>query len=358
MALWGNDDYVTRIAAGTISLDYDTKIVTGANGTQFGVTGYAKEGDVLRIGYKGGTGTYFGDATIATIEGPTKCTLASTEGLSGAAIASTSFWVSELPVYTTTEPTYSENSGYNDAQPEWVTVYETGSLGQTSAGSSILGIDGGTQNGSDWWQAVEGRGEGTDNPVTVLNNGANTLEFRGDPGIAYVAARFTVASGGTTVPVGKYDLPGLTTTTVGNNMLSNYQDGGNFYAITGIGNTTITVGSALASGITAGAKLKINNRNLLMLDGNVAVGIETGDRLYFQSHQGGHDKMVYGINAAGVEATAGGEFQNSAGWVGVTTYKDCQGNTRVKSEILVAMSGITTGPAGAGSTSGKGYPPA
>ena len=63
-------------------------------------------------------------------------------------------------------------------------------------------------------------------------------------------------------------------------------------------------------------------------------------------------------DAAGVEATAGGEFQNSAGWGGVTTYKDCQGNTRVKSEILVAMSGITTGPAGAGSTSGKGYPPA
>jgi hypothetical protein len=31
------------------------------------------------------------------------------------------------------------------------------------------------------------------------------------------------------------------------------------------------------------------------------------------------------------------------GWVGVTTYRDSEGNVRVKSETLVAMSGITTG---------------
>ena len=34
-----------------------------------------------------------------------------------------------------------------------------------------------------------------------------------------------------------------------------------------------------------------------------------------------------------------------AGWVGVTTYTDASGNHRVKSETLVAMSGITTGNA-------------
>ena len=31
-----------------------------------------------------------------------------------------------------------------------------------------------------------------------------------------------------------------------------------------------------------------------------------------------------------------------AGWVGVQTYVDMHGNLRVKSETLVAMSGITT----------------
>jgi hypothetical protein len=34
------------------------------------------------------------------------------------------------------------------------------------------------------------------------------------------------------------------------------------------------------------------------------------------------------------------------GWVGVTTYTDMHGNLRVKSEVLVAMSGITTGSDG------------
>ena len=36
------------------------------------------------------------------------------------------------------------------------------------------------------------------------------------------------------------------------------------------------------------------------------------------------------------------------GWVGLTTYNDCDGNLRVKSEVLVAMSGISTGSTGYG----------
>ena len=36
-----------------------------------------------------------------------------------------------------------------------------------------------------------------------------------------------------------------------------------------------------------------------------------------------------------------GSFAQHAGWVGVTTYTDCHGNLRVKSETLVASSSIT-----------------
>ena len=36
-----------------------------------------------------------------------------------------------------------------------------------------------------------------------------------------------------------------------------------------------------------------------------------------------------------------GSFAQHAGWVGVTTYIDCHGNLRVKSETLVASSSIT-----------------
>ncbi len=36
-------------------------------------------------------------------------------------------------------------------------------------------------------------------------------------------------------------------------------------------------------------------------------------------------------------------YETGVGWVGVTTYLDSEGDLRVKKEILVAMSGITTG---------------
>ena len=36
-------------------------------------------------------------------------------------------------------------------------------------------------------------------------------------------------------------------------------------------------------------------------------------------------------------------FETGVGWVGVTTYNDNSGALRVKKEILVAMSGISTG---------------
>jgi len=185
MALWGNNDNVGYKVAGTVSLDYSTKTVTGA-GTSFGVDGFAQEGDVIRFGWRGTGGTYFGDAAIASIASTISCTIASTDSLSGAAIAATSFYVSELPQYTTLDSEWSDN--------------------------------------------------------------------------------------------------------------------------TGIGGTA--------------------------------------------------DNYVYGIASAGVAAASGSQYETGAGWVGVTTYMDNHGNLRVKKEILVAMSGITTGPAGVAGTAGDAYPPA
>ena len=111
MSLWGNSDNVT--SRGTVSLDYTTKQVTGnagGSGTQFGTVGAAKTGDVIRFGLVGSGGTYFGDAVITGITSERVLTIGSTAGLSGAAIASTDFFVSELPKYTVLDSTYSETS--------------------------------------------------------------------------------------------------------------------------------------------------------------------------------------------------------------------------------------------------------
>ena len=57
------------------------------------------------------------------------------------------------------------------------------------------------------------------------------------------------------------------------------------------------------------------------------------------------DSRVYGVAAAGAAAASGTSYETGVGWVGVTTYNDTEGNFRVKKEILVAMSGISTGNA-------------
>jgi len=74
-----------------------------------------------------------------------------------------------------------------------------------------------------------------------------------------------------------------------------------------------------------------------------------GDVKYSESSSGTEDSFVYGVGAAGT--ATGTQFETGVGWVGVTTYMDTDNNLRVKKEILVAMSGITTGNAPA-------YPPA
>ena len=55
------------------------------------------------------------------------------------------------------------------------------------------------------------------------------------------------------------------------------------------------------------------------------------------------DSLVYGIStsSAGPVGSAYTSFGHQ-GWVGVTTYIDTHGTLRVKSEVLVAMSGIDT----------------
>ena len=106
MALWGNND--NKGAGGTVTLDYSTLVVTGS-GTSFGNVGAAATGDVIRFGPRGEGG----NAVIVGIASTTQLSIASTAGLSGAAIAATTFFISELPKYTVLDSRWSEiNTNY------------------------------------------------------------------------------------------------------------------------------------------------------------------------------------------------------------------------------------------------------
>ena len=116
MALWGNKDAgIGTMGLGShLSLNYATKVITGS-GTTFGRVGAAKTGDVLIIGDRT-SGTYFGEAVIASIASTTECSVASTAGLSGGAISNVAVWkVKESPTYTAVDSGIGGTAGFGQA---------------------------------------------------------------------------------------------------------------------------------------------------------------------------------------------------------------------------------------------------
>ena len=76
------------------------------------------------------------------------------------------------------------------------------------------------------------------------------------------------------------------------------------------------------------------------------------DTVYQEKGVTDRDSVVYGIST-----TTGGSYHvPHQGWVGVTTFVDMHGTLRVKSEVLVAMSGITTTKDSINSTPSIPYP--
>ena len=76
------------------------------------------------------------------------------------------------------------------------------------------------------------------------------------------------------------------------------------------------------------------------------------DTVYQEKGVTDRDSVVYGISTA----ISGSYHVPHQGWVGVTTYIDMHGTLRVKSEVLVAMSGITTTKDSINSTPSIPYP--
>jgi predicted regulator of Ras-like GTPase activity (Roadblock/LC7/MglB family) len=242
MALWGNND--AKGSGGTVSLNYDTLIVTGS-GTTFGQVGAAATGDVIRFGDR--AGTYFGDAIIVGIASTTQLSIGRTCGLSGAAISGVQFDISELPKYTIKDKRYQQ-------------IF-------------------------------------TDTTETTVS--------------ATTTASLTAAVGVATVAVAS-----TTGIIVGDTLVSNSLS----RVVSSIGATTVSLASTISSAITSGSVIN------------------------FTRVSGGYEASVYGVADAGIAAAQGTVYElTHEGWVGIQTYKDAEGNLRVKKEVLVAMSGITTG---------------
>ncbi len=137
MSLWGNNDNLT--SSGTVSLNYDTGVVTGS-GTTFGTVGFGVTGDVIRFGTRGaGVGlTYYGDAVIVSTASTISITIGSTSGLTGGVISGAEYKLSQLPKSSVLNHSNSEkNTDYDqivygigtDAFDDVSTAYRTSGTG-------------------------------------------------------------------------------------------------------------------------------------------------------------------------------------------------------------------------------------
>ena len=120
MALWGTAD--SLYSPGTINLVYGTKTITGT-GTSF-TSAYV--GSVIHIG----AGSTVGKAVIKTVTNATTVSIASTQFLSGVAVAGLAYTCSQEPIYTLHDSTYnSTHASTNDVVG--VDVYETAAVRDT-----------------------------------------------------------------------------------------------------------------------------------------------------------------------------------------------------------------------------------
>ncbi len=128
MALWGNKDNIE--SPGTVSLNYDTGVVTGS-GTSFGLPGnQAREGNVIRFGQAfAAAADNFGDAVIVSIASSEELTILNADGLSGDAIANENYQISQSPKYL---PADAANNPYDLA-----TSYQV--VGVATAGTDAAG---------------------------------------------------------------------------------------------------------------------------------------------------------------------------------------------------------------------------
>jgi hypothetical protein len=101
MALWGTADSLYSV--GTVTVNYAAKTITGS-GTSFTAAGIST-GDVITIG-AGGT---FGSAVISGITSDRLISIATTQYLTGVAIAGVAYTLSEKPVYVLEDSNYSSN---------------------------------------------------------------------------------------------------------------------------------------------------------------------------------------------------------------------------------------------------------
>ena len=167
-------------------------------------------------------------------------------------------------------------------------------------------------------------------------------------GTATVTASGAVGAGTAVIPVadGINALGGAVSLNSGS-FGSGFIENGSFISVVSGNSTSITLGSTISVAISANDRLLFGDTSVMIgLGSTITNSFGTQTEQEFLRLGGGFNKMVFGVSEASAAIGEDGTYDVAhAGWVGIHTYRDAEGNFRVKSEVLVASSGINTGNA-------------
>ena len=385
MALWGNkDDYLSSgtvsvklagintyyadgdliersagtaktLADGTSASDLVYEVVgsIGAGaGTSFGKgTGFAKTSDILKFGEVIG-GTYFGSGIVVGIASTTLCYIASTEGLqtglTQANLNGVEYTVNDQPTWVSGGLT-NEYAQQNESDAETTDAGRVGlaySVSVAAASTTQFVLDGAYTEEYD----VDGkpRIRVGDTLSTYVSTGSwsdiTTLTAINDS--AQVTVWTTTLTATTASGVATVSVADTSQFQVGDTVTSPSNGSAGPVVVNRIGLNTIGFTGNLTAEWSTGNRLSIGRTVSNVATGSasiVSLG-STDTSLRVTRSTGGQALYIGGISTNGTGSAQGTSYEVAhGGWIGVTTYFDGAGNLRVKSQTLVAMSGIATG---------------
>ena len=352
MSLWGNND--NKLSDGTVTVNHANLTVIGS-GTTFGSVGCGATGDIIRFGSPlGGPSGYFGEATIVAIGGTQSIVIDSIAGMTPKDITGVNYQITQSPKSTVTDAAFNKFSR-GDAQKGDLKLATTingnvaigGTEITTTAATTGAGIAVGDLVVIEHGTVIPRRQFGevfavATNKVTLSNGLPSTHSAYKTDGAAYTTSV-------SVVNVQEAPARAILDGGAAGAHLADIQAGDTFT----IGTNSIGIGTVTAAVI--GGK----DTRILTLDSNLTQAIAenalgstviikrgaiTGSVIeVFGAEVSTDETQTVGVATAGAQSSNQTAFETGAGWVGVTTYTDNEGNMRVKKEILVAMSGIQTG---------------
>ena len=393
MALWGNRADVFR--AGTVSFKFagintyyaDGQLVERCPGTNItdatstppnsgqvvfevigsatsfghgigatnGTPGYAATGDVIKFGDIIG-GTYYGSGVIVGIASTGLCYIGSTAamatGINDATLTAIDYTIAQQPTWGSYTEAWSQQceSDAETSEAGFVGLAYSVSIPRTTG---VGGVGGASTTHFPLDAAYTSRDPDAGTPLVRASDTLSTsvstggygdvTTLTGGTGSAFIDVWTSALLQTTNVAVVGVTTVAITTASI---QLGDTLSGPNTSVVVNrIGLGTVVLGHTIGLGLTAGNIVSIARTVSNVATGSasvIAIG-STDNSLRVTRSSGADSVYIVGVATEGVDDAEGTEYETSAGWVGVTTYMDGEGNLRVKSIPLVALSGIQTG---------------